>query len=89
MKTNAAAVQQGATMTLVVLFLVGCVGGDMRETISQGGSGSGLSAEQRSHLREAAKSGEPELLTLAARLSWDYPEQKEAIAAYVLELRPQ
>lgn len=79
----------GLAMPLLALLLAGCVTGDMRESISQGGAGSGLSAEQRTHLRLAAKSGEPELLATASRMAWDYPEQKAAIAAYAQELMPQ
>jgi hypothetical protein len=79
----------GMPVTLLALLLAGCVTGDMRESVSQGGAGNGLSAEQRTHLRLAAKSGEPELLSTASRMSWDYPEQKAAIAAYAQELMPQ
>lgn len=89
MKTTAAAAKLGAAMTLLALLLVGCVSGDMRETVTRDGVGSGLSAEQRSHLRVAGRSGEPELLATAARMAWDYPEQKTAIAAYAQELMPQ
>lgn len=89
MKMFAVGWRLGVPMMCTVFLQVGCVSGDMRETVSLGGSGSGLSAEQRSHLRVAAKSGEPELLVTAARMSWDYPEQKAAIAAYSQELMPQ
>jgi hypothetical protein len=75
------------TAVLVMsLILGGCVSGDMRETTTSSGDGMGLSAEQRWHLREAAKSGEPDLLATAARMSWDSPEHKPAIAAYTQEL---
>lgn len=86
MKFSGASNQWRANAVLMALLFAGCVSGDMRETLTPTGPGSGLSSEQRWHLREAAKSGEPELLATSARMSWDYPEQKAAIASFVRHL---
>jgi hypothetical protein len=86
MRFSGASKQWRVTAVWMALLLAGCVSGDMRETLTPTGPGSGLSSEQRWHLREAAKSGEPDLLATAARMSWDYPEQKAAIAGFTQRL---
>lgn len=51
-------------------------------------AGAGLSAEQRWHLRNAAKEGENELISTVGRMAWDNPQQADALGNYASALLP-
>ncbi len=58
------------------------------ETAEARAAGAGLSSEQRWHLRNAAKSGEHELVATVGRMAWDNPQQADALGSYASALLP-
>jgi hypothetical protein len=79
--------------TILAAFLVtggsGCVGYDTLGIRPTGDLPvSGLSGEQKNQLKSAADWGEPSLISAAARMAWETPEQAVALANYASNLMP-
>ncbi len=76
---------------LSAALLAGCVGMDFGNDPGGGRSraGAGLTAEQRWNLQSAAKGGEHELVSTVARMAWDAPDSRQALAEYATELLPE
>lgn len=72
------------------LLLAGCVGMDFGDDAGERKPrpSSQLTADQRWHLKQAAKSGDHELITTVARMAWDDPHRTAALADYAAELSP-
>jgi hypothetical protein len=73
-----------------MLGISGCVSmefpdGDPAEARA---AGAGLSLEQRWHLRNAAKTGEHELVATVGRMAWDNPQQAGDLGNYASALLP-
>lgn len=75
---------------ILALFLSGCVGWDSLGVRQRGDFPVGkLTSEQREQLRSAAAEGEPDLISTAARMAWDSPEDAVSLANYAANLIPE
>jgi hypothetical protein len=77
---------------LAVLLLAGCVGMDVGggpQTGDQRYTYANLNSEQRWALRDAARSGDHELVATVSRMAWDNPGSAVELGNYAAALRPE
>jgi hypothetical protein len=75
-----------------VLLLSGCVGLDVGggpQGEDQRHTYASLNSEQRWELREAARSGDHELVATVSRMAWANPQQAIELGNYAAALRPE
>lgn len=80
-----------AVMVLAGLFLAGCVGMDVGGGPQRGDQRyayASLNSEQRWALRDAARSGDHELVATVSRMAWDNPSMAIEFGNYAAALRP-
>lgn len=74
------------------VLLAGCVGMDVGggpRTGDQRYSYANLNSEQRWTLRDAARSGDHELVATVSRMAWDNPQAAIELGNYAAALRPE
>ncbi|MBU3666069.1 MAG: hypothetical protein FGM15_09385 [Chthoniobacterales bacterium] len=78
------------TLLPLALLLCGCAGMDLGSDTGgpRTAAGSGLNSEQRTQLRQAAKSGEHELVATVGRMAWDDPSDAIELGNYAASLNP-
>lgn len=85
---------RAAAVTFIVLaglLLAGCVGLDIGGGPQRGDqrySYASLNSEQRWALRDAARSGDHELVATVSRMAWDNPSMAIEFGNYAAALRP-
>jgi hypothetical protein len=75
-----------------VVLLSGCVGMDIGggpQTGDQRHTYASLNSEQRWALRDAARSGDHELVATVSRMAWDNPGSAVELGNYAAALRPE
>lgn len=78
-------------LLLAVIALPACVGMDFGgpQTGDQRYTYANLNSEQRWALRDAARSGDHELVATVSRMAWDNPHAAVELGNYAAALRPE
>jgi hypothetical protein len=88
---NPASVVAVKCFLATTFLLSGCVGMDLGgpQTGDQRYTYANLNSEQRWALRDAARSGDHELVATVSRMAWDNPTAAVELGNYAAALRPE